>query len=124
MVVRSLVAALVLSVASIACAAAPRAQTAAEVEHLLAYLLASGCQFHRNGEWHDAAAAAQHLRDKYEAMLQRDLITSTESFIERGASRSSMSGQPYLVRCAQAATLPSGDWFSAELRRYRQSAPR
>ncbi len=53
-------------------------------------------------------------------MLQRDLITTTESFIERGASRSSMSDQPYLVRCAPAAPLPSGDWFSAELRRHRQ----
>jgi Family of unknown function (DUF5329) len=123
MFMRLLIAAIVLSVAS-AAEAAPRPQTAAEVEHLLTYLLASGCQFHRNGEWHDAAAAARHLRDKYEAMLQRGLITTTESFIERGASRSSMSGQPYLVRCASAAPLPSGDWFGAELRRHRQPAPR
>jgi Family of unknown function (DUF5329) len=123
MFVRSLVAAIVLSAAGIAWAA-PRPQTAAEVEHLLAYLLASGCQFHRNGEWHDAATAARHLREKYEVMLRRDLITTAESFIERGASRSSMSGQPYLVRCAPTTPVPSGDWFGAELQRHRQPSPR
>jgi hypothetical protein len=117
----------VVAIALVAASAtwgAPRPHTAAEVEHLLAYLLASGCQFHRNGEWHDAATAARHLREKYEVMLRRDLITTAESFIERGASRSSMSGQPYLVRCAPAASVPSGDWFGAELQRHRQPPPR
>ncbi len=103
---------------------APGSRTAAEVEHLLAYLSASSCHFQRNGEWHDAATAARHLREKYEVMLRRDLITTAESFIERAASRSSMSGQPYLVRCAPAASVPSGNWFGAELRRHRQPPPR
>jgi len=117
-------AALLALCATSAAWAAPQPQTRAEIEHLLSYLSASGCQFHRNGQWHDAAAAGTHLRDKYAVMLQRDLITTTESFIEVGASRSSMSGQPYLVRCAQAAPVSSSRWFDAELRRYRQSQQR
>jgi hypothetical protein len=123
MSVRLLIAAIVLSAAR-AAGAAPRPQTPAEIEHLLAHLQSSGCAFNRNGQWHEAAAAARHLRDKYGVMLKRDMITTTESFIEAGASRSSMSGQPYLVRCAQAEPVPSGPWFGAELRRHRQSQPR
>jgi Family of unknown function (DUF5329) len=100
---------------------APRPEARAEIEHLLVTMRGSGCQFNRNGQWHDAERAAQHLRDKYEAMLKRGLITTAESFIDRGASASSMSGTAYEVRCATGAAQPSGAWMHAELKRHRQA---
>ncbi len=36
-----------------------------EVNFLLGYVEGSGCEFYRNGSWHDSKAAQQHLRDKY-----------------------------------------------------------
>ena len=43
----------------------------------------------------------------------------TEDFIERGATSSSISGEKYLVRCAPAGPVPSADWLTAELTRFR-----
>jgi hypothetical protein len=85
---------------------------------------ASGCRFSRNGQWHDAAAAARHMRDKYDYLLKFNLVTTTESFIERAATQSSMSGQAYLVDCGGGSTVPSAQWFSAELRRKRAGPPK
>lgn len=79
----------------------------------------SGCQFNRNGSWHAANEAEEHLRRKYSYLLRKDLITSAESFVELAASRSSISGKPYLVRCGKAAPVQSQAWFLEQLRRLR-----
>jgi Family of unknown function (DUF5329) len=119
---RRLLASLLLALACVGVTATPTPAAHAEIEHLLTYLRDSGCRFHRNGAWHEAPAAAQHLRDKFEVMRQRGMIGSAESFIDRGASSSSMSGKPYLVRCGEAAPQPSGPWLHAELKRHRAAA--
>lgn len=104
--------------------AAPTATARAEIELLLADLQSSGCSFERNGDWHDATTAAQHLRRKYEAMVERGMVTTTESFIERGASLSSASGKPYRVRCGEGAPVVSAaQWFDAAVKRRRAAAP-
>lgn len=90
-----------------------------EIDHLLTHLQASGCQFNRNGEWHDAADAAEHLQKKLGYALDKGAITSTEEFIDQAASKSSMSGKDYQVQCAQAAPQPSGHWLREELEHYR-----
>jgi Family of unknown function (DUF5329) len=94
-----------------------------EIQHLFLYLEGSGCQFLRNGNWHSAQEASKHLQQKYKYMLNRGVISTAESFIERGASESSMSSKPYQVRCGNA-TKPdaSAVWFKAELARYRAAA--
>ena len=122
-------AAVKVSLAFIACALAPAAVageqgTAApnEISHLLSRLGASGCQFYRNGTWHDAAKAVEHINTKYEYLHKRNLVPTAEAFIERAASESSMSGKAYLVKCGDAASVPSADWLRAELKRYRESA--
>ncbi len=99
--------------------AAPAPATQDEVAHLFAYLEKSGCQFNRNGSWYDAAAARDHLDKKYHYLLDKNLVGTTESFIKRGATQSSMSGKAYQVKCPGSAAIPSADWFRAELRRYR-----
>jgi Family of unknown function (DUF5329) len=103
---------------------APRPEVSAEIELLFAALLASGCRFGRNGHWYDAATAAKHMREKYDYLLKFNMVSTTESFIERAATQSSMSGQPYLVDCGGGNAMPSAQWFIGELRRRRAAAPK
>ena len=43
-----------------------------EIAALIAGLGSSGCEFQRNGSWHDAVAARDHLQRKYDYMRKRD----------------------------------------------------
>jgi hypothetical protein len=56
-----------LSAAVALCAGAPAwaqqdARARQEIAHLLDYVGQSGCQFNRNGSWHDSKAAREHLQ--------------------------------------------------------------
>jgi hypothetical protein len=93
--------------------------TRREIEHLLDYVAQPGCQFNRNGSWYQGAEARDHLRQKYEYLDKRKMVPDAESFIQRAASESSMSGKPYQVRCGAGAPTPSGPWLREELKRYR-----
>ena len=86
-----------------------------EVHALVAALGASRCRFERNGTWHDAAAAQAHLLKKYAYLRKRNLVPSTDVFIERGASQSSASGKPYRVQCGAAAPVASAVWLRMRL---------
>lgn len=103
--------------------AATPAQASREIDGLIAGLATSGCAFERNGDWHTADQARAHLQRKYEYLRKRGLADSAEHFIERGASRSSMSGQPYHVRCPGKPVAEAGDWFRGLLQRLR-AAPK
>lgn len=102
-------------------AAAAHAGTADEIQHLLDYVGGSGCTFVRNGVEADAAAARKHIQAKYAYV--KGHVGSAEDFIRLAASRSSMTGEPYVVRCGSSQFL-SGDWLMDELRRYRGDALR
>ena len=96
----------------------------AEVDALLARLQASGCEFNRNGSWYAGADAKAHLLKKLDYLEGKDMVKTAEQFIERGASTSSTSGKPYLVRCAGKASVESAQWLKAELQQLRAaSAP-
>src|SRR5262249_51163712 len=97
-------------------AATAHAGTSDEIQHLLDYVGRSGCTFVRNGAESDAAAAREHIRAKYE--YAKSQVGSAEDFIRLAASRSSMTGEPYVVRCGRWRFL-SADWLMDELRRYR-----
>src|ERR1035437_2305468 len=99
--------------------AEPPTSVQIEVNFLLGYLEGSRCEFYRNGTWHDSKAAQAHLRDKYKYLVARNLVNTTEQFIERGATESSLSGQPYQVRCNGGATVTSSQWLRDELARFR-----
>ena len=90
-----------------------------EIAHLFSHLENSGCSFQRNGTWHTAKEAVSHLNQKYQYLLQKNLLSSTEDFITRAASKSSMSGKTYLVKCGDVTT-PSAEWFLQELKRFRK----
>lgn len=94
----------------------------AEIDHLFTYLEKSGCQFNRNGSWYSSTDASAHLHEKFNYLIKRNLVSSSENFIERAATESSMSGKAYLVQCAGQKAQASGPWFREELARYRQQA--
>lgn len=115
-------ASIVLLLAASAASAAPLPPTArAEVGALLTRLQTSGCEFNRNGSWYAGADARAHLLKKLDYLEGKDMVASAEQFIERGASSSSMSGKPYLVRCAGKAAVESGPWLKAELQQLRMA---
>ena len=99
--------------------AEPPANVQVEVNFLLGYVEGSGCAFYRNGTWHDSKMAQAHLRDKYKYLVARNLVNTTEDFIERAATASSLSGQPYEVRCGGNATVTTNRWLRDELARFR-----
>jgi hypothetical protein len=90
-----------------------------EVNFLLGYIEGSGCEFYRNGTWHDSKTAQAHLRDKYKYFVARNRINTTEDFIEMAATESSFSGQLYEVRCNGGAPVTSNQWLRNELARFR-----
>lgn len=108
-----------LSSVALAASAAPSAKAQQEIDGLIAGLGASGCEFERNGSWYDAKAARAHLQKKYDYLRKRDMADTAELFIERGASKSSMSGKPYHVRCQGKPAETSERWFRQRLQTLR-----
>jgi hypothetical protein len=99
----------------------PPTSIRAEVDGLLATLERSDCQFYRNGTWHDGHEAQAHLRMKYEYLVRKGLLQRTEDFIEGAGTKSSLSGEPYLVRCPSQsqAPQPSAAWLNQRVRERR-----
>jgi hypothetical protein len=97
----------------------PPAIVQQEVGHLLRYIGNSGCAFKRNGTWNDARAAQAHAREKYDFLVTLGRIDTTRDFIEKAATSSSLTGEPYEVRCGTGATVSSNRWLGEELSRYR-----
>lgn len=87
----------------------------AEIDALLNRLETSACEFQRNGSWHDSARAKAHLLDKLAYIEKRGTLQSTEQFIDLAASRSSLSGRAYQVRCGGTAPVQSRQWLTEQL---------
>jgi len=98
---------------------APAPAAAAEIGYLLDYLGKSGCEFYRNGAWYDSGAAKAHLRYKYDALVQHGQIRTADDFIEKAATKSSLTGIVYKVRCAGGPEIPSSQWLRDALAGYR-----
>ena len=92
-----------------------------EVAGLLQAVGASGCEFIRGGTAYPADQAQQHLRKKYEYLATRSQLTSAEDFVDKAATRSSMLGEVYLMRCDNAAPQPCAQWLQARLKAMRQA---
>jgi hypothetical protein len=99
--------------------AAPTPAAKAEIEYLLSATASSDCRFYRNGTWYDAKAAAAHLRLKYESLTARELIHDTEDFIDKAATKSSLSGRDYAIKCEGIAEVSSRQWLTGLLVSYR-----
>jgi len=93
----------------------------AEVTAVLARLEASGCQFNRNGTWHSGAEAKSHLQSKLEYLEKKAAPKSAEEFIDLAATRSSISGSAYQVKCGGEPSVPSAAWLMFQLQEVRRT---
>lgn len=117
---RSVFIAFLLLAASGAALADPAPPAArAEINALLTKLQTSACEFNRNGSWYGADKARSHLETKLNYLEDHNAVQTAEQFIDLGASGSSMSGKPYLVRCGAAAPVESRVWLTNELKALR-----
>ena len=90
-----------------------------EIGQLLGYIEHSGCAMYRNGSWYSASDARAHLEKKYHYLLDKGLVNTTEDFMDRAATASSMSGEPYQVKCDRGEPTSSAEWLTTELQRLR-----
>jgi hypothetical protein len=79
-----------------------------------------GAAFIRNGTEHNGKDAAEHLRMK----LQNDVgqVQTADDFIRRCASKSYISGKPYLIRTYDGKTIKSEQYFREKLKEYNSTA--
>lgn len=98
--------------------------SAAEIEQLLNRLALSGCRFQRNESWYTATDAQTHLERKYRFLRDKQLVGSAEDFVSAGATKSSMTGKPYLVQCGTQRPMLSADWMATQLYEVRRSTGR
>ncbi len=103
--------------------AAPPATAQAEVAYLLSFVEESGCKFLRNGSWYDSQKARAHLEYKYDRLAASSQISTAEDFIDKAATKSSMTGQPYEVRCRDGAATTLANWLRNALACYRRPSP-
>jgi Family of unknown function (DUF5329) len=116
---RQLLASIFTLLLTTAIALALDSQTKAEIDELITYVPTSGVRFIRNGKEYSAAEGAQHLRDKLAKAGNR--MNTTDDFIAGIASRSYISGKPYLVKFADGHTQPTGDWLRGHLAGVRKN---
>ena len=90
-----------------------------EVDHILTFVRDSSCTFIRNGSDHTSAEAADHIAMK--ARHAGVKVTNGDTLIDLVATKSSITGQPYHVRCPGHPEMESGTWLHTELNRFRKS---
>ncbi|PLX19891.1 MAG: hypothetical protein C0599_10080 [Salinivirgaceae bacterium] len=75
-------------------------------------------KFYRNGSLYDAKTAAKHLRMKLNNAGNR--VKTTIDFIDKIASKSSMSGNSYKIVFADGHEVKTRDYFLKRLRELEQ----
>ncbi len=90
----------------------------AEISHLLNYVKTTQCVYIRNGSEHNGQEAAKHIKSKYD-YFESD-ISSAEDFIRLSATKSTISGTKYYIKCPGSPKIESGQWLLEELGRYRK----
>lgn len=92
-----------------------------KIARLLAAIeLQPGAKFIRNGTAYTPTEAADHLRLKLENAHKR--VRTARDFIEKVASRSSVSGKDYLIELPDGRVLTTGQFLREELAKIEQCA--
>ena len=96
--------------------AAPAPAELARIDRLIAFVAAQkDIRFVRNGSAYSAADAAKFLRGKFDKMGEH--VTTAQQFVDEIASRSSTTGQAYLIRFADGRSVPAAQFLGDELKR-------
>ncbi|MCX5846180.1 MAG: DUF5329 family protein [Deltaproteobacteria bacterium] len=74
-----------------------------------------GAKFIRNGSEHDGKEAAEHLRMKLQNVV---VVQTADDFIRLCASKSSITGKPYMIRSSDGKTITSEEYFRKKLKEY------
>jgi hypothetical protein len=75
-----------------------------------------GAKFIRNGSEYNGKEAAEHLRMKLRKA--GDKVRTADDFIRLCASKSYISGKPYMIRSSDGKTIKSEEYFREKLREY------
>ncbi|NQD59359.1 DUF5329 domain-containing protein [Pseudomonas sp. CM25] len=94
-------------------------QTADEIKGLLEFVEKSGCRFIRNGADYSGPRARAHLEQKLNYLESKNMVKSAEDFIDLAATKSSVSGRAYEVRCS-GDVEPASVWLHRELQKQRE----
>jgi hypothetical protein len=99
-----------------------RAGPTDEVDETIQYLIksvsGSSLTFFRNGSSYTPSEAAEHMNRKYQHF--REEIDTPEEFIELCATKSLLTGKPYLVVDGQGKERRTSDWLRAKLAAYQE----
>ena len=87
------------------------------INYLLDYAAKSDATFIRNGQTHTAQEAVDHIKAKYEHFKSE--IKTPEDFIRLSASKSLLTGQPYLVRTKDGKEIQLSAWLTDALKAHR-----
>ncbi|WP_406818856.1 DUF5329 domain-containing protein [Pseudomonas sp. KnCO4] len=91
-----------------------------EIKRLLDFVEHSSCRFVRNGTEYTGPQARAHLEQKLHYLESQNRVKTAEDFIDLAATRSSISGRAYEVRCPEGVE-PANSWLNKELQRQRKS---
>jgi len=78
-----------------------------------------GTKFIRNGSEYNGKEAADHLRMKLNNVGKK--VQTAEDFIKLCASKSYISGRPYMIRTSDGNTIKSEEYFREKLREYNST---
>lgn len=96
--------------------AEPSAAEMARINRLIdAVAQRADLKFVRNGKEYTAAQAGDFLRGKLKWRIEK--VSTIHDFIVEVGTRSTTSGEAYLVRLGDGRTLPSAQFLTQELRR-------
>jgi hypothetical protein len=87
------------------------------INYLIDYVGKSDATFIRNGQKHTPQEAANHIKAKYEHFKSE--IKTPEDFIRLSASKSLLTGQPYLVRTVDGKEMHLDAWLTEALKKHR-----
>ena len=87
------------------------------IKFLLDYIAKSDATFIRNGQTHTPQEAVNHIKAKYEHFKSE--IKTPEDFIRLSASKSLLTGQPYLVRTHDGKETRLDEWLTDALTQHR-----
>lgn len=89
------------------------------ISYLIDHVAKSDATFIRNGQPHTPAEAAAHIKSKYEHFKSE--IKTPEDFIRLSASKSLLTGKPYLVRTPDGKETHLQVWLTDALKEHRAS---
>lgn len=89
------------------------------IDFLLHRIETADATFIRNGQEHTPKEAVAHVREKYEHFKKQ--IKTPQDFIRLAATKSLISGKPYLIRTSDGKETQLNIWLTNALREHQSN---